>query len=288
MTLNSAALPLTLTQRIGVDRLDARTFRSAAHPGPSSRSYGGEVAAQAIHAAGLTVPEDRGIHSAHTWFLLPGDTALPVDYRVRDVRDGGSFTTRSVDAVQGDRVIFTMTASFQKVENGLEHQVGEVHSPAPEELLPPEQMLPPGENLRWVQNLQEMSGFDLRFPEPPARSHAALGDTGKPHQKAWLRAGQSVPGGDLQQAAGLAYASDMLLLSTALGPHRRTLQTGMQFATVNHTIWFHHPMRVDEWFFYDMSSRWAGSGRALCHGEIFDRSGRLCASITQEGLLRLR
>ncbi|HEY9565482.1 MAG TPA: acyl-CoA thioesterase domain-containing protein, partial [Nocardioides sp.] len=157
MTLQDTRPRLTVAQRISPERLGAREFRGPAHPGPSTRSFGGEVAAQAIHAAALTVPEDRSIHTAHTWFLLPGDTSLPVDYTVRDVRDGGSFTTRSVDATQGDRVIFTMTASFQRPEAGLEHQVGEVRSPAPEELPPPEEMLPPGENLDWIQSLEEMS-----------------------------------------------------------------------------------------------------------------------------------
>ncbi|HEY9566330.1 MAG TPA: hotdog domain-containing protein, partial [Nocardioides sp.] len=113
------------------------------------------------------------------------------------------------------------------------------------------------------------------------------GAAGEPRQRAWLRTDAAIPEGELHQASALAYASDMLLLSTALAPHRMTLQKGMQFATVNHTIWFHRPMRVDEWFYYDMTSRWAGSARALCHGEIFDGSGRLCASTAQEGLLRL-
>src|SRR3546814_16626788 len=136
MTLQDTRPRLTVAQRISPERLGAREFRGPAHPGPSTRSFGGEVAAQAIHAAALTVPEDRSIHTAHTWFLLPGDTSLPVDYTVRDVRDGGSFTTRSVAATQGDRVIFTLTASFQRPEEGRDHPAGGVRPPAPQELPP--------------------------------------------------------------------------------------------------------------------------------------------------------
>src|SRR3546814_13388719 len=126
MTLRDPRSVRTVAQRSSPARLGAREVRGRAHAGRGARSLEGEVTAQAIHPAALTGPEDRSIHPAQTWFLLPGDTSLPVDYTVRDVRDGGSFTTRSVDATQGDRVIFTMTASFQRPEAGLEHQVGEI------------------------------------------------------------------------------------------------------------------------------------------------------------------
>ena len=273
---------------LAVDRLGERRFLARAHEGPPRRSFGGEVAAQAVLAAGLTVPADRRIHAAHTYFLLPGDTTVRTEYTVEDVRDGGSFTTRRVDARQNGRTIFTMIASFHRDERGLEHQLARLDVPPPEDLPGPETTFADSpENLAWARGIMHSLDAEARFPMLPARALASLGRTGEPHQSVWLRSRRPVPDGPLEQAACLTYLTDALLLSAALGPHGRTFQDGsLQFATVNHTVWFHAPIRVDEWFLYDQRSRWAGGARALCHGEILDRSGRLCATTMQEGLLR--
>lgn len=287
------ALPDTklagIAQAIALEQVAPHRFRGGTHPGPATRTYGGEVAGQAVLAAGRTVDPARDIHSAHMHFLLPGDTSVPVEFEVEATRDGGSFSSRRVRAIQKDRVIFTMTASFQVPESGLEHQVPELDVPDPTATPTPEEMFADDpENLRWVNWLTGGIGLEARFPELPARAAAARGLRVAPRQRVWLRAGAPVSDARADQAAALAYVSDILLLSSALGPHELTLQSGrLQFATVDHTIWFHAPIRVDDWFLYDQQSRWAGGGRALCRGEIFDAAGRLCATTMQEGLLRV-
>jgi acyl-CoA thioesterase II len=280
----------SIIDSLQLEALGDRRFRRRPRPGPPQRTYGGEVAGQAILAAGLTVPRGRQIHAAHTYFLLPGDTSLPLEFVVDEVRDGGSFTTRRVDALQSGRTVFTMTASFQALEEGLSHQVPRVESPPPEELPTPEELFAEDdETLAWCRHMTDVTQVDVRFPELPARVSAARGIRAEPRQRAWLRSRRPIGGGDLEHAAALAYISDLLLLSSALGPHEMTLQSGrLQFATINHTIWFHSPIQADEWFLYQQESRWAGGARALAHGEIFDRAGRLCATTMQEGLLRLR
>lgn len=280
----------SIPRRIALTRIDSNRFRGGVHTGPSNRTYGGEVAGQAVLAASRTVSTGRRIHSAHMHFHLPGDTTLPVEFEVDNTRDGTSFSARDVRAVQSDRVIFTMSASFQRPERGLEHQIPQLTAPPPSEVPAPEEMFADDpENLQWVRWLTDSADIDARFPMKPARSAASRGERVQPRQSAWLRARQSVGADQAVQDAALAFVSDVLLLSAALGPHRITLQNrGLQFATVSHSIWFHAPLLVDEWFLYEQDSRWAGSGRALCRGEIFDMDGRLCATTMQEGLIRLR
>jgi acyl-CoA thioesterase-2 len=280
----------SILDALDLEPVDDRLFVAPPLPGPARRTFGGTVAGQAVLAACLTAPVDRPIHSAHTYFVLPGDSAVPTEFEVEAVRDGGSFSTRRVDARQHGRTIFTMVASFQRDEPGLAHQVPTLTVPLPEDTPSIEETFAEGpETLAWARFLTATHGVDALFPVPPARAFAAAGETSDPHQAVWLRSTRPVPGGRTEQAACLACFSDMLLLSAALGPHSRTLQdTSLQFATINHTIWFHAPLRVDEWFLYDQRSRWAGGARALCHGEILDRTGRLCATTMQEGLLRIR
>lgn len=277
-----------IADAIALEQLGPLLFRGGVHHGPATRTYGGEVAGQAVLAAGRTVDPVREIHSAHMHFLLPGDTSVPVDFAVEVTRDGGTFSSRRVQAIQKDRVIFTMTASFQVPEPGLEHQIPESDAPSPAETPTPDEMFADDpENLRWVRWLTGGIGLEARFPEIPARAAAARGLRVAPRQRVWLRSKAAIGDTYADQAAALAYVSDILLLSSALGPHELTLQGGkLQFATIDHTIWFHAPIRVDDWFLYDQESRWAGGGRALCRGEIFDASGRLCATTMQEGLLR--
>jgi acyl-CoA thioesterase-2 len=241
-------------------------------------------------AAGLTVPADRRIHSMHMNFLRPGDTSVPVDFEVTELLDGGSFTARRVEATQKGKVIFAGTASYQRREEGLEHQVPVVDVPDPADVpLPEEMFVDDPDNLRWVQWLSEGCQVDLRFPELPARAAAIQRRPQPPRQRVWLRVRPAIGDDSREQDATLAYVSDLLLLSVALGPHEMTLQGGrLQFATVDHTVWFHRPIDLNDWFLYQQESRWAASARALAHGEIFDRRGRLCATTMQEGLLRPR
>lgn len=290
MTLESVRPADSLLDRLTLERIDEHRFRGRAHEGPARRSYGGEVAGQAVLAAGLTAPADRPIHSAQTYFLLPGDTTVPTEFAVTPVRDGGSFSTRRVEASQNGRVIFTMLASFHRPEDGLTHQIAQLDTPDPEEV--------PGLTetfaghpaaLEWTSNFLNALGIEARFPDPPARAHAMRGEASSPRQRVWLRTRQPVADGALGQAACLMYLSDLLLLSATTGPHGPALRdTDLQVATVNHSIWFHAPIRVDEWFLHDQYGRWSGGARGLAHGEILDRSGRLCATTMQEGLIRRR
>ncbi|MGW5381875.1 acyl-CoA thioesterase [Nocardia sp. NPDC003963] len=290
MTLESVRHAESVADRLTLERVGEYRFRGRAHDGPPRRSYGGEVAGQAVLAAGRTAPADRPIHSAQTYFLLPGDTTVPTEFTVEPVRDGGSFSTRRVEAIQDGRVIFTMLASFHRPEDGLAHQVAELDTPGPDEVPDlTEVFAEHPEALRWTSTFLDALGVDARFPDPPARAHAMRGAAATPRQRVWLRTRQPVPDASLEQAACLMYLSDLLLLSATTGPHGEALRDReLQVVTVNHSIWFHAPIRVDEWFLHDQHGRWAGGARGLAHGEILDRSGRLCATTMQEGLIRSR
>ncbi|OAA27392.1 acyl-CoA thioesterase II [Frankia sp. EI5c] len=202
-------MPLDFAQQTGsvldalaLDRVDEHRFLGRAHTGPAGRSFGGEVAGQAVLAAGLTVPADRRVHSAHCYFLRPGDTTVRTEFEVEQVRDGAAFSTRRVDARQHGRTIFTMTASFHRDEPGLEHQAAELGGPGPEDLpAPATTFADNAENLAWAQYLSRALGTELRFPMLPARALAALGRTGEPHQAVWARSRQPVPDGALERAA---------------------------------------------------------------------------------------
>ncbi|MEU4839551.1 acyl-CoA thioesterase [Nocardia testacea] len=290
MTLDSVRPVESVADRLALERVGDHRFRGRTHDGPARRSYGGEVAGQAVLAAGLTAPADRPIHSAQTYFLLPGDTTVPTEFVVEPVRDGGSFSTRRVEAIQNGRVIFTMLASFHRPEAGAAHQIAALDTPGPDDVPDlAEVFAGHPEALHWTMTFLDALGVDARFPDPPARAHAMRGAASEPRQRVWLRTRAPVPETNLEQAACLMYLSDLLLLSSTTGPHGETLRDReLQVATVNHSIWFHAPLRVDEWFLHDQYGRWAGGGRGLAHGEIMDRAGRLCATTMQEGLIRPR
>lgn len=279
----------SISEIVAVEQTGEFRFRGGIAGRSPRRTFGGEVAGQAVLAASRTV-QDRDIHSAHMHFLRPGDASRPVDLLVEETRDGGSFSARRVQVVQGGQVIFTMTASFQGAEVGLEHQVPDVDAPGPSQTLPPEVMFADDpEDLAWIQAFSASLDLEVRFPEMPVRASAGRGLRVPPRQRMWLRARRAVGTSRAEQAASLAYVSDVMLLSTALGPHGLSYHDpNVRFATIDHTVWFHSPLRVDDWFLYEQESRWAASGRALSRGEIFDRRGRLCATTMQEGLLRVR
>ncbi len=213
----------SISRRVALDQVGPLRFRGGVHPTPLTRTYGGEVAGQAVMAAGSTVDPDRHIHSAHMHFLLPGDPDLPLEHEVDVVRDGGSFSSRRVESLQGDRAIFTMTASFQEPEAGLEHQLPTMTAPPPDDVQTAEEMFADDpDNLMWFGWLSEAADIEARFPELPARAAATRGVKAPPQQRVWLRARQPIDHGHLPQAAALAFVSDLLLLSAALGPHQLT------------------------------------------------------------------
>ena len=252
------------------------------------RVFGGQVLGQALTAAARTVP-DRLCHSLHAYFLRAGDPKTPIQYDVEASRDGGSFSARRVTAQQHGRAIFTMSASFQTPEKGLEHQTRMPDVPAPEDLpserewqLEAAQFLPE-EARAWLLRARPI---EIRAVEPRNRFVTGAAPA---RQVVWVRAVARLPDALPLHQAVLAYASDMTLLDTALLPHGINLTSrAIQAASLDHAIWFHHEFRADEWLLYVQDSPSASGGRGFARGEIFSRDGILIASVAQEGLIRLR
>jgi acyl-CoA thioesterase-2 len=221
----------------------------------------------------------------HSYFLRPGDPRVPILYTVDRIRDGRSFTTRRVVAIQHGQAIFNMSASFHNHEVGLEHQLPMPDVPAPESLPTLFERLQP-----WQAELADW------FDRPHPIDQRYIGDllwhrkgAGEPYQRLWIRADGILPDDPLLHAAIAAYASDMSLFDTILAPHDvRWDDDNFQGASLDHCMWFHRPFRADEWLLYDSDSPVAAAGRGLARGFLFDRAGALCVSIVQEGLARLR
>jgi acyl-CoA thioesterase II len=273
---------------LDLEPLEFNIYRGTNRDIGSGRVFGGQVLAQALVAARRTVEEDRAAHSLHGYFILPGDLRTPIVYFVDRLRDGKSFTTRQVTAIQHGRAIFNMSASFQKLESGLEHQ-----SVMPD-VAPPEQL--PSE-LDLIRNMAERIPDHLRAvltQDRPIDFRAV--DTvdpfeprpGPPTRHIWMRANGRMADDLLAHQAALAYASDYGLLSTALLPHGRSVrQPDMQAATLDHAIWFHRAFRMDEWLLYALDSPVAAGARGFARGAVYTRDGQLVASVAQEGLIRL-
>jgi acyl-CoA thioesterase-2 len=283
--------PGDLTALLTLERTGEWSFRAAAHGrSGADRAFGGAAIAQALMAAGRTVPAGRTVHSLHAYFLRAADAAAPTDFRVESIRDGGSYTTRSVVAEQHDGVILRLTASSHVPEEGMEHQVPVLDAPAPEDLPTPADSAAAAGSLRgFFAALDSRHPFELRFAVPLPRLAAARGESAAPLQRLWLRAREALPPDPLLHACALAYASDVLLLSTTLAPHATMIGApGVTAASLDHAVWFHRPVRADEWLFYDQQSPSAAGGRALGQGQVYDRSGRLVATVVQEGMVRRR
>ena len=255
----------------------------------SGRVFGGQVLAQALVAAQRTVEEERTAHSLHGYFILPGDLNVPIVYFVDRLRDGRSFTTRRVTAIQHGSAIFNMSVSFQRPEPGFEHQ-----SPMPE-VPPPESLTSELEIIRArAHNVPEPvrsvitqdRPFDFRIvedidPFDPKKQ--------PPIRHMWVRALGPMPDEPLAHQAVLAYASDYGLLGTALQPHGRSYRRpNVQVASLDHSLWLHRPARCDEWLLFAIDSPVAAGARGFARGSIFTRDGQLVASVAQEGLTRPR
>ena len=279
----------SLEDLLALEQLDTLMFRGRSRGGTSVRVFGGEVAAQALVAAGRTVPADRPVHSLHGYFLRPGDPATPLLYRVDDVRDGGSFTTRRVSAIQHGETVFHLAASFHRGDEGFAHQEETFDAPAPESLPSEEDVMAGADpaTRAWFAAVRDLFPLEVRFPEELPRLATLRGERRPPRQRLWIRSSQPLPEEPLLHACAATYASDLFLLSTALPPHGAVIgDPNLQFASLDHAVWFHAPFRADEWLLYEQESTWAGSGRALCRGTLFDRTGVHVASVMQEGMLR--
>ncbi len=284
--------PKAIDQLISIldlERLEQNLFRGRGPRVGWQRVYGGQVLGQALVAAVRTVPDDRLAHSAHGYFLLGGDPAEPIVYDVERVRDGGSFSTRRVTAIQHGRAIFVMSVSFHKPETGFDH-TGDMPDVPPPEDLPSEkdllaQLLPhlPA-NMRSYWERERP--IELR---PVDASRYFDREKRAPVQHIWMRASGHLPDEAPLHQCVLAYASDFTLLDTALIAHGKlSFDADIQLASLDHAMWFHRPFRADEWLLYVQDSPNAFGARALCRGSVFTRDGVLVASVAQEGLTRLR
>jgi acyl-CoA thioesterase-2 len=277
-----------LVQQLSLEKLEEDLFRGQSQDLGWGTVFGGQVLGQALSAALQTVVKDRHVHSMHAYFLRPGDVSKPIVYQVDRIRDGSSFTTRRVTAVQKGAPIFTLAASFQRLEKGYEHQ-DPMPSVPPPEALATEQALLSRFADRLPQMLRERALGDRPFEVRPVES----GDDPfhpsprPPRRQVWLRTAGKLADDPALHCFLLAYASDYSFISTALQPHGVTwISPGMQLASLDHAMWFHEPLRVDDWLLYSIDSPEAGGARGLVRGQVFSRDGRLVATTTQEGLMR--
>jgi acyl-CoA thioesterase-2 len=273
---------------LDLEQLEVTLFRGLSPQVGWQRVFGGQVIGQALVAAHRTV-NGRPAHSLHAYFLRPGDPTVPIIYEVDRIRDGGSFSTRRVVAIQHGQAIFSMAASFHKDEPGLHHQMKMPDVPSPESLPSEAELkeqlidrLPEPVKAYWQRERPiEIRPVDLsRYLSPENRA---------PTQQVWIRATGSL-GDDLAlHQCVLAYASDFTLLDTALIAHGRfVFDPGLMLASLDHAIWFHRSFRADDWLLYAQDSPSSGAGRAFCRGTLFTREGDLVASTAQEGLVRER
>ncbi len=286
--MNSSAV-VELLNLLRLERLEDNLFRGESRDIGTRQVFGGQVLGQALSAAQQTVADDRVAHSLHAYFLRAGDIEKPIIFNVERTRDGGSFSVRRVIAIQHGQPIFNFSASFQIDEPGVEHQLPMPSVPMPADLEPP-RPLPPEEMAKLSPKLQRWFGrsgpFEFRhvYPRdelnPPKRP---------PFQQVWFRLSEPIPDQPALHRSLLAYASDFHLLGTTMFPHGISfLQQHVQVVSLDHALWFHRPLRVDQWLLYSCDSPSAQGGRGLARGMIYAEDGRLVASTSQEGLIRLR
>jgi acyl-CoA thioesterase II len=279
-----------LVKLLALERIEENLFRGQSQDLGWGTVFGGQVLGQALSAAVQTVPSDRHVHSLHAYFLRPGDVTRPIVYDVDRIRDGSSFTTRRVVAIQNGRAIFNLAASFQKEEAGFEHQ-----EPMPE-APPPESLKTDQERFAGLGDRLPKFARELATAERPIELRMAdtADDPFQPQKRAprrmvWFRAIAKLPDDPALHAYLLAYASDFSFVTTALLPHGVSwLTPGMQIASIDHVMWFHRPARIDEWLLYVIDSPSASGARGLARGLVYTQDGRLVASTAQEGLIRGR
>ena len=272
-----------LVHLLDLETIEVNVYRGINPTEERQRTFGGQVAAQALMAAGRTVNQGR-VHSLHSYFLRPGDPTTPILYEVDRIRDGKSFTTRRVVAVQHGRAIYNMQASFHTDEVSIEHQIPMPDVPGPESVDPLFDRVQSefGDVNEWFSRHHPI---DQRFlgelPWSPNRSK-------DPHQQIWIKADGTLPDDPLLHACVVTYASDMSLFDAILKPHSIKWDDGsFMGASLDHCMWFHHDLRADEWLLFDTESPIAFGGRGLARGFLFSRDGELKVSMVQEGLTRV-
>ncbi len=272
-----------LVQLLDLEQLELNLFRGVSPPHSPTRVFGGQVAGQALVAAGRTVPADREVHSLHAYFIRPGDPSVPIVYEAERVRDGRSFTTRRVLGIQRGEAIFSLSASFQQREGGLEHSMpGPVGVPSPESLPTIGERVAAGGDAGWLDRMPRP--LDMRFVDEPAWSPARTASDAP--VRVWMRADGTLPDDKLLHVCMLTYASDMTLLGSVIARHDLASST-MQLASLDHAMWFHRSFRADEWLLYTCFSPTASGSRGLATGTFTTQDGTLVATTVQEGLVRL-
>ncbi|WP_282806860.1 acyl-CoA thioesterase II [Hafnia alvei] len=277
-----------------LDLLDLEKIEEGIYRGQSEdlglrQVFGGQVVGQALYAAKQTVPLERNIHSFHSYFLRPGDSSQPIIYDVENLRDGNSFSARRVKAVQHGKPIFYMTASFQTTEPGFEHQNVMPDVPAPESLKSESEIASSMAHLI-PESVREKFTCEKPLEMRPVSFHNPLmGKVEEPIRNVWFKANGEMPDDPRIHQYLLGYASDFNFLPTALQPHGKGfLEPGMQVATIDHSMWFHRPFRLDEWLLYAVESTSASGARGFVRGQFYNRAGELIASTVQEGVIRQR
>jgi acyl-CoA thioesterase-2 len=270
---------------LNLEQIELNIFRGRSPSDRRQRVFGGQVAGQALVAAGRTVPPDRPVHSLHAYFIRPGDPAVPLVYIVDRVRDGKSFTTRRVSAIQHGKTIFTLSASFHHAEPGPVHAVAMPQVPPPESVPPT------------IERLEKLFGeaahefftnpIDLRVIGPLTYEAQLDPSLRADRNLVWLRADGELPDDPLLHVCLMTYASDMTLLDTVLLRHGLSWADGHTTgASLDHAMWFHRPFRADRWLLYAQDSPVAAGARGLARGEVFTQDGDLVVSVVQEGLIR--
>ncbi len=271
-----------------LERIEETIFRGQSQDLGFGNVFGGQVIGQSLSAAKQTVPEERALHSFHCYFMRPGDSRKPIIYEVDKSRDGGSFTTRRVVAIQHGKPILNMALSFQSPEEGYEHQWPTMPDvPGPEGLVSEQERLLEASHLisdHFRQKLTCERPIELRVVQSPDIIKPQPMD---PVRHTWLRARGTLPDDPRIHKYLLAYASDFSFVTTALNPHgTNMLHPNLQVASIDHAMWFHKDFRMDEWLLYSVDSPAMGGARGLARGQIFNQAGELVASTMQEGLFR--
>jgi acyl-CoA thioesterase-2 len=283
-----------LVSILDLEEIEVNIFRGRSPQEDRQRVFGGQVAGQALVAAGRTI-EGRNVHSLHAYFLRPGDPSVPILYEVDRIRDGKSFATRRVVAIQRGAAIFHLSASFQKPEPGLEHRLPMPEAPDPETLPDSEtrmqsllKRIPPDKVTKEMKSwLERPRPIEVRHVSPAKNPFEP--EKRPPRQMVWIRANGRLPDIPLLHQCVVAYASDMTLLDTATLPHGipwAFMNPEYQMASLDHAMWFHRPLRADEWLLYAEESPSSSGARGFTTGHMFTRDGRLVVSVAQEGLIR--
>lgn len=266
-----------LIDLLNLEQIEENLFRGYSKTVGSSNVFGGQVLAQALSAAINTVPNDRHVHSLHSYFILPGNLNLPIIFQVDRIRDGGSFTTRRVKAIQQGREIFLMSASFQSDENGFDHQIAMPKVQEPEQLVSWKDLAKHfGEFL--PQNMYDFLNLDRPIEFRPVELYnPAVPEKREPFRHIWMKSIGEMPGNSKFHPLVLAYASDYNLLTSALLPHGKEGSIPkLQLASLDHAMWFHRPFRMDDWLLYAIDSPSASNSRGFTRGNIFTRDGKTC------------